>query len=243
VATVKPDTVYHLAGAVTGNPAFELVLPTYHSHLTSTVNLLTALAETGCRRVVVTGTLVEPPPGDPEPVPHSPYAAAKWAGVGYARMFHALYAVPAVIVRLFMTYGPSQAADKIIPSTITALLKGAPPRLSSGVWLADWAFVDDVIEGMIQAASVPGIEGATFELGSGRLNSIRTMVETLVRITGSGAAPIFGALPDRPGNSEIEIAANTAPAAERLGWTATTSIESGLRQTVEWHRAQLGDES
>ncbi len=47
----------------------------------------------------------------------------------------------------------------------------------------------------------------------------------------------LGALPDRPG--ENQIAAQTGPAATLMGWRATTSLESGLRQTADWHRAQL----
>ena len=35
---------------------------------------------------------------DPEMIPSSPYAAAKWAGSAYGRMFHALYGTPLVIV-------------------------------------------------------------------------------------------------------------------------------------------------
>ena len=40
--TVKPDVVFHLAGAVGASPDLELVLPTFHSLLTSTINVLVA---------------------------------------------------------------------------------------------------------------------------------------------------------------------------------------------------------
>ena len=54
----------------------------------------------GCRRVVLTGSLEEPAAGgDP---PSSPYAASKWAGSAYARMFHAIFGVPVVGLRVFM---------------------------------------------------------------------------------------------------------------------------------------------
>jgi len=73
-------------------------------------------------------------------------------------------------------------------------------------------------------------------LGTGNLVSIRSIVERLVNYTGSQLRPLFGALPGRPG--ENEVAANTSTASELLGWRANTSLESGLRQTVEWFKAQ-----
>lgn len=237
LASVRPDIVYHLAGAVGASPALPLVLPTYHSLLTSTVNLLVAATEQGCARVVLTGSLTEPAPIGPEPVPRSPYAAAKTMGVAYGQMFHALYRTPVVILRPFMTYGPAQASTKLIPSTILALLSGKAPQLSSGEVRADFVYVDDVADAFLAAAVTPGIEGASFDLGCGTLISIRHVVEQLARLTGSTAMPQFGALPDRPG--ENEIAAKTAPAAWGLNWVARTPLEEGLERTIAWYRARL----
>jgi nucleoside-diphosphate-sugar epimerase len=237
LATVSPDIVYHLSGAVGASPDLSLVLPTYHSLLTSTVNLLVAATEHGCSRVVLTGSLTEPAPIGPDPIPRSPYGAAKAMGVAYGQMFHALYRTPVVILRPFMTYGPAQASTKLIPSTILSLLGGKPPLLSSGKVRADFVYVDDVADAFLAAAVMPGIEGASFDLGSGALVSIRHVVEQLARLTGSTVAPQFGALPDRPG--ENEIAANTAPAAWGLDWAARTPLEEGLERTIAWYRARL----
>jgi UDP-glucose 4-epimerase len=102
LAAVKPDIVYHLAGSVGASPDFDLVAPAYHSLLTSTVNLLIAGTEIGCRRIVLAGSLTEPVPESTNPTPASPYAAAKWAASGYGRMFHSLFQTPVVILRPFM---------------------------------------------------------------------------------------------------------------------------------------------
>src|SRR6516165_7309367 len=78
LAGVRPDIVFHLSGSVGASPNLELVLSTYQSLLTSTVNVLVSATEIGCRRIVLTGSLTEPLPGETEPTPQSPYAAAKW---------------------------------------------------------------------------------------------------------------------------------------------------------------------
>jgi UDP-glucose 4-epimerase len=236
IAEVRPNIVVHLAGSVGASPDVGLVLPTYHSLLTSTVNVLMAAMEFGCRRVILSGSFTEPVPAAVEPTPHSPYAAAKWAASGYGRMFHSLFGAPVVIVRPFMTYGPAQAPSKLIPYAVLSLLRGEPPRLASGRTRADWVYIADVIDGFLLAVTTPGIDGRTIDLGSGSLVSIRDVVDRLVDAVDTPIKPIFGPLSDRPG--ENEVAANTALASELLGWRATTSLESGLRQTVEWFRAE-----
>jgi nucleoside-diphosphate-sugar epimerase len=234
-AAVKPDIIFHLSGSVGAQPDLELVLPTYHSLLTSTVNVLVMAAEIGCGRVVLAGSLTEPVLGTGAEIPTSPYAAAKWAGSTYGRMFHKLYGTPVVVLRPFMTYGPAQAPSKLIPSVINSLLKGEAPRLSSGRVRADWVYIADVVEAFLDSAVIPDIEGQSFDIGTGRLISIRTVVEKIIAVMNSTIDPVFGVLGDRP--AENEIAANTGPADEQLGWRGKTSLDDGLRQTVEWYRA------
>lgn len=235
--TIKPDVVFHLSGMVTGAAGAELVLPTFNSLLVSTVNVLTVAAKTGCDRVISIASLEEPESGQNEATPISPYAAAKWASSAYSRMFHQLYQTPIVLVRPFMTYGPGQNVHKIIPSVTLSLLQSEAPKLASGQRQVDWIYVDDVISGMLAAAQVPHVEGCTFDLGSGALVSIRSVVQQLTNLANPQIEPLFGALPDRP--VEKVRVANTAYSYEKLGWQTVISLEAGLEHTVNWYRQQL----
>jgi UDP-glucose 4-epimerase len=234
---IRPEIVFHLAGQVTAAPDLGLVLPTFYSLLESTVNALAAATAVGCRRLVIIGSLTEPGPGPLEPVPSSPYAAAKWAANAYARMFHGLYRTPVVILRPFMTYGPGQHRGKVIPHVILSLLQESPPRLSSGRWQADWVYVGDVIDGFLRAASQPGVDGCTVDLGSGVLTPTREVVEKLVTLINPRVEPSFGALSDRP--AERVHVADTGYAKELLGWEPRTSLDQGLANTVRWYHDQL----
>lgn len=250
-AEVGPEAVFHLAGHVTASPGIEQVGPTFHSLLTSTVFVLLASATSGVRRVVLTGSTDElslcrncPDP----PTPPSPYGAAKWAASAYGRMFHSLYGTPVVVVRPVLAFGPHQPADKVVPTVIGALLRGDAPRLSSCSAAADWAYVDDIADGVFRAGHVAGVEGRTYDLGSGRLTTVREVVQQIVELVrerrGDCPEPAFGALPDRP-HEEFEPA-DVEPALADLGWRTTTSLEAGLRQTIEWlarpHRPQIGSD-
>ncbi len=238
VKKMRPEVVFHLASHVAGAREVELVAPTFEANLASTVHLLTAVTRHGCRRFVQVGSLEEPEPGEALAVPSSPYAAAKMAASAYARMFHALYATPVVLVRLFMVYGPAQRdLFKLIPYLVLSLLRGREPKLSSGSREIDWIYVDDVVDGLILAAECDGNEGRRVDLGSGRLVTIRKVVETLYRRLAPGTLPPFGSLPDRA--MEQVRTARSADSYERLGWRPRTSLEVGLAATADWYAQEL----
>jgi nucleoside-diphosphate-sugar epimerase len=235
VRAVKPDIAVHLGALTNAAPDLALVVPTFRSALASTVNLLAALTEQGCRRIVLAGS-IEEPVGDATVVqPASPYAAAKWAASAYARMFHALYQAPVVVARLTLAYGPDQLERKVIPSTILALLRGQRPRVTSGTRFWDLIYVDDAVEALVRLAEGRAPDGATVDIGTGRLTTLRSVVEHLAAIVDPTMVPAFGAVADRPLTESR--AADAAATAAMLGWRATTSLEAGLRRTVEWYRA------
>jgi UDP-glucose 4-epimerase len=239
VGRLQPDAVFHLASEVSGNRRADVVLPMLHANLVAAVNVMLACHNAGCRRVVLAGSMEEPDFGDPEAVAQSPYAAAKWAALTYARMFRALYELSVVHLRVFMVYGPGQRdLRKLVPYVTTSLLRGEAPELMSGDREVDWIYVDDVVDAFLAAAVTPGADAASLDIGSGKLVTVRTVVGHLRRLVGGSIEPSFGALPDR--RLERVRVADPAAAAAAIGWRPRTSLEDGLAQTVEFYRAQLG---
>ncbi|MGC2064074.1 MAG: NAD(P)-dependent oxidoreductase [Thermodesulfovibrionales bacterium] len=238
ISAVKPDIIFHLASHVAGARHLDLVLPMFNSNLCAAVNILTVATETGCRRIVLAGSLEEPGLNDNEMVPCSPYAAAKWAASMYARMFYALYKTPVVIARLFMVYGPGQNdLSKLVPYVTLSLLREEAPKLSSGKREVDWIYVEDVVDGLIAMAHSPKVNGCTIDLGSGNLVAIRTVVEHIAEYIDSPVKPLFGALADRP-MEQVRVA-NTATTYDAIRWKPTTSLEKGLERTVNWYKENL----
>lgn len=227
ISEVKPDFIFHLAGMVTGSNSITNVLPTYHSLVTSTVNMLSVAATIQCERIVIIGSSNEPVDQNA----NSPYAAAKWASSMYSRLYQKLYNLPIVIARTFVAYGPGQPSDKLIPYVLSQMMNGQAPKLSSGAWKTDWIYIDDVVDGLLRCATTPGIEGSTIDIGTGQYASVREIVEKLVTILEPSVTPIFGAVPDR--HAEHTPVADTAFAWDKLQWKAGVSLEEGLRKTVE----------
>jgi UDP-glucose 4-epimerase len=234
---LRPDVVVHLTSESRGGPDRDAVSATFHNDLQATVSLLDAASTIGVRRLVMTTSLDAPAGAGDEATPATPYAAAKWAATGYARMYAAVFGLPTVIVRPMMVYGPGQKTFKVIPSIILSMLAGQPANLSSGERPLDWVYVDDIVAAFVAAIEAADPPVGPIDLGTGRLRTVREMAGRIGRLIPGAPAPAFGSRPDRP--LEVVRRARTRPARESLGWTATTSIRTGLRRTIDAYREEF----
>lgn len=226
VASVKPDVVFHLAGSVSAQPDVALAHEVFRSHVVSAHNLLDIASRGTMGRLVLCGSMMEMT----NETPSSPYAAAKGVVRVYGEMFHSLWECPVVVVRPYMTFGPRQAIEKVLPYVICSLRKGESPKLGSGHWSADWIYIDDVIDGFVKAGVKPGIAGAVLDLGRGELHSLRDMIGNIASQMRTDVPVMFGARADRP--DEPVRVANVSQTLSTLGWSPKISLEEGLVKTI-----------
>lgn len=233
---LKPDLVVHLASLVTGRRDRALVIPAFEANLRSTVNLIDAAATTGVSRFVQLGSMEEPSLDSPPAAPVSPYQAAKMAATSYCRMYADLYRLDVAIARVFMVYGPGhQDEQKLIPYVIRSLLTGTPVRLASGARRVDWIFVGDLVSGLACLLGAPAAAGRVVDFGSGRMVTVRNVVEQIYHALGRADPPPFGTLPDRSG--EPEPKADLLATEALIGWRPETPLAEGLASTIEWFRS------
>ena len=238
LAQAKPDIVYHLAGFADGGRDRQLVVPNFERNGLITVRLLSAVALQDCERFIYAASMEEPDPFDCILQPNGPYSAAKWVGTVYTLMFHRLYGLPTVALRIFLTYGPGpQVRTKLIPYTIVSLLAGRSPEVSSGARLVDLVYIDDVVEALLLAASSEKAVGEIVEVGGGERHSIRQILETAAREVGCDIGPSFGAVADRP--DEMMPTADIERSYRLLGWRPAMPLDEGMKRTVAWYRRQV----
>jgi nucleoside-diphosphate-sugar epimerase len=206
-----------------------------------TLNLLQAL-EGNYRVFVNTGTCHEygdnEPPfrEDQDPRPVLPYAITKTAAWHFCRRFQQSESWPIVTVRPFSVYGPRQAANTFVSACIRAATSRQAFDMTLGEQTRDWIYVQDVVEGFLRAAEQPAAIGQTFNLCTGQARSLYQIAQIVVQEVAAqqGVPPVpinRGALAYRA--AEIwQLVGSPAQAQEVLGWTAPTSLESGIRQTL-----------
>ncbi|MBP7275028.1 MAG: NAD(P)-dependent oxidoreductase [Kiritimatiellae bacterium] len=235
IRRLRPTCIFHLASHVAGARDIDLVAPTFTDNLSASVRVMLAAARVPGARVILAGSLEEPEARHGPMTPSSPYAASKAAVTLYARMFHALYALPVVHARLFMVYGPGQRdLRKLVPYTILSLLDGVAPKVSAGRRPVDWIYVDDAARGLMALGQTPGIEGGSFDLGTGVLTTVRSVVLRLTRIVRPDLSPQWGAAPTRPLEQVKRARVNATWRA--TGWRPRMTLDEGLKKTVAFYR-------
>lgn len=242
IKAARPDHIFHLASHVTGRQDLGTVIETFRANLSSTVNLLTAIAELSKpRSIVIAGSSEEPRVfslADEQTAPTSPYAAAKLSSAAYAAFFRLTYALPISHARIFMIYGPGQRdLAKLVPYVTTELLRGRTPALASGRRRADWTFAEDAASGILALGLRPEVVSA--EIGTGRLASVGEVAALLRDAIQPDATISIGTTADRL--NETERVANVEETERLIGWRPMVTLGVGLARTVEWYRSALSD--
>ena len=97
--------------------------------------------------------------------------------------------------------------------------------------------MDDAVEALVCAIDHPEVVGGVINIGSGHEVRICDLVEKLHSLVKGSLPPRLGALPYRDGEM-WRLYVDPSTARELLGFEARTSVEEGLRRTVE---ASLGE--
>ena len=232
-AHAKPEIVVHLAGHVNGRRDPALLPATFADNVVGTFNVLLAASAHGCKRVLLTSSAGATLPED---LGSTPYGVSKAVMEMYGRTFHALCDLPVLCLRPFLTYGPGQSREKLIPYSILSFLNGVPPTILSGGKVIDLIYVDDVVSGLLRACIVDPatIAGETIDLGTGRPTLIRDLVMTLARLVDRSRDVVFSSHPTEIRRTEGSLA-DLAQARALLGWEPRWTLEEGLQQTVRWY--------
>jgi UDP-glucose 4-epimerase len=237
----QPDIVFHLAAYNHVGQSFQQVEECFDVNAKGSANLFD-LTEGAARFIYISSSEVYghqdavPFTETMEPQPLSPYAITKYAGELYCRMKQRIEAQPrTVILRPFNAYGPYQSSKAIIPELILKCLRGLPIECTEGKQTREFNYVEDLVDGLIKAATATAPIDGPVNLAAGQEIAIRDLVQLIARLTETKSELRIGALPYRP--TEIwRMRGDHARAKELLGWQPSTSMEDGLRKTIEWFR-------
>jgi UDP-glucose 4-epimerase len=240
------ELVFHQAALASVPMSIERPMNTHRSCVTGTLNVLHQAALAGVRRVVYAASSSaygdRPFSAKREtdlPQVLSPYAAAKLAGELYCQAFYHSFGLETVGLRYFNVFGPRQDPaspySAVIPLFVSAILSGNPPIIfGDGGQSRDFIFVKNVVHGNLLAADTPAAAGKIFNMAEGRQTSLLQLLNLLADLLGESVQPNFQ--PARVGDVR-ESLADITQARNVLGYEPQTTLEEGLRQTIDYYRS------
>lgn len=183
----------------------------------------------------VYGEAADRPTRETDPLmPKSPYAASKVGADRLAFAYHATYGLPVVIARCTNNYGPYQHPEKLIPRFTTNALRDRPmPVYGTGRWTREWIHVRDHVEALEALLAADGLEGETFNIGTGEELGALDVARRILGILGKRRS-LIQHVEDRPG-AVRRHAVDSSKIRKRLGWRPRTDFARGLEETVDWY--------
>jgi nucleoside-diphosphate-sugar epimerase len=145
-----------------------------------------------------------------------------------------------VRIRAANIYGPRARFDPSRSNFIPALIRKAADGLDPlEVWgspdvTRDVIFSRDFGEAVARVLEVPGSGGQVFNVGSGHGIRIGEVVDAVLRAAGTGATAAYSSAHPSSTRSRVLDCDHLFSALE---WAPRTSIEDGIRETLQWWRA------
>ena len=174
------------------------------------------------------------------------YGAAKAFNEGLLRTFNEMYGLPYVAFRYFNVYGDRMDIHgrytEVLIRWMERLEAGETPIIfGDGQQTMDFIHVRDVARANILGAKAT-VSDEVFNVASGTETSLARLAELLASVMGrTGLSPEFA--PERSVNPVPRRLASTSKAERLLGFRASVPLDEGLRDLVDWWRAERGSPS
>lgn len=248
VREVQPEAVIHLASISAVAYSYDHPHEVLETNLTGTVNLAEAcLREVPHFRQFLFASTSETYGNGPVPRaedgpqnPNSPYSLSKLAAEKYLLYLRDACGFPCTVLRAFNTYGRKENTHCVVERTIVQMLGGEVVKLGDPEPVRDLLYIDDHVRAYLVCLGNEKALGEVFNFCTGRGVSVRELVELLRKMTGFRGQVVWDTIPRRLLDIQV-LLGDAGKAARVLGWQPRTSLEGGLRLTVEhWRRKLAG---
>jgi UDP-glucose 4-epimerase len=239
------DVIFHVAALPSVSRSMANPIETHNVNATGTLNLLEAARNNGVRRFVYSGsssaygdTPQLPKSETSEPLPRSPYAAAKLAGEAYALAYARASLLECVALRYFNVFGPRQDPNgpyaAIVPILFRAALTETPMILfGDGRQTRDFTYITNVVDANLLAATGPAsrVNGHVVNIGAGARTSLLELSSLIAEVTGRQIVKHHA--PERAGDVR-DSQASLDRAGTVLGYRPAVSVREGIVRLWDW---------
>lgn len=241
----RPEVVMHLAAQASVPASVEDPVHDAGVNVMGLLNVLECAAATGTRKVVFAasgGTLYGEPSALPvkesarsRARPISPYGISKAIAIDYLSFFERTRGLDFTALALANIYGPRQdpyGEAGVVAIFASRMLGGETPTIhGDGEQTRDFVFVDDTVHAFALAADRGS--GGVLNIGTGAETSVNQLYQLMAAAVQFGEPAHHG--PPREGDLR-RSALDPSAAEKELGWRPWTSLEEGLKATVDSFR-------
>ena len=111
-----------------------------------------------------------------------------------------------------------------------ALRSGTLVAHGDGSQTRDYVYVDDVLSGLVAAATAPNINGLVINIGSGKETSITELIKCVQDVTSNNAEVIYNTTTS---GGVSRLCADLSLAKEKLNYRPSIGLAEGLRFTLK----------
>lgn len=245
VDKIKPTYIFHLAayGSLpTENDIYDMI----DINIKGTSNLINALKKNKFKLLINTGSSSEYGIKNSkmnekdilEPINN--YGISKASATVLAQKEAKINSLPVINFRLFSPYGSYEDKSRFIPFVILSALKNKSISLNNPHNVRDFLYVGDVVQAYLQAITISAKFGEIYNIGSGSQHTTENVVNTIVKLLKSSSVLEWGKVKNQQRQIEPSLwEADTSKAERELSWKATTSLENGLLQTLNWFKENI----
>ncbi len=245
----KIDMVVHLAGRSGVGRSIKNPIDFITVNTKGTAAILEALKEVDVRKIVhistssIYGQKTKAPFLESSGFgqPYSVYSATKQSAEHFVQMYHHLYGIDAVILRIFSVFGPKQPPESGVYQFVKANITGKNLSLYGGGNIErDYTYIDDIITGIVAGmdflAQSKSPTHEVFNLGSGQSDSINEVLESIEKITGRKTLTIEKS---NKADALFPSYASIEKASKFLDYAPKTPFSVGMKNTIDWIKKEL----
>ena len=168
----------------------------------------------------------------------------KTAGEWYHIVYHNVYGLKTVSLRLTNTYGPrmrvKDARQTFLGWWLRQLVEGQPLKIyGDGQQFRDFNYVDDVVLALLLAATNESADGQIYNLGALESISLLDLAELLIDIHGGGSYEIVPFPEDRRRIDIGDYQGDFGKISRELGWNPQVDLHAGLAESVAYYEQNL----
>jgi nucleoside-diphosphate-sugar epimerase len=243
IRELKPEYVFHMA-AYGVDPSDDNYIEAVNTNVLGTINLIQALSETGCKKLINTGSGMEYGCFDGYITehtslnPNNAYGSSKAASTLIAHQIAKENGIGIITLRPFGIFGEYESSKRLFSHIILSILKGTDIKLTQCEQYRDYIYVEDIVDGFLMAALKEKVENEIFNIASGISYQLRYYIELILNCLDSDRKPSFGAVSYR----KYDLCRTEPDISKIKGlveWEPKTSLKDGINNTVQWFKANL----